>query len=82
MESRSKQQTTKATESNHPVCECCQGLEHQERRIPRRDFLTTSAGVVLGASAIGSVLPAGRVWAQAKAPEALPRLPHRRPNRW
>jgi hypothetical protein len=70
MESRSKQQTTKATEINHPVCECCQGLEHQERRIPRRDFLTASAGVVLGASAIGSVLPAGRVWAQAKASEA------------
>lgn len=33
----------------------------------RRDFLTTSAGVMLGASAIGSVLPAGRVWAEAKA---------------
>ena len=70
MESRSKLQSTKATELNHPMCECCQGPEHQERRIPRRDFLTAGAGVVLGASAIGSVLPAGRVWAQAKATEA------------
>jgi hypothetical protein len=70
MESRSKLQITKATEINHPVCECCQGMEHPERRIPRRDFLTAGAGVVLGASAIGSVLPVGRVWAQAKAPEA------------
>ena len=29
--------------------------------------MTASAGVMLGASAIGSVLPAGRVWAEAKA---------------
>jgi hypothetical protein len=70
MESRSKQHLTKMAESNHPVCECCQGVEHQERRMPRREFLTTSAGVVLGAGALGGVLPAGRVWAQAKAPEA------------
>jgi hypothetical protein len=33
----------------------------------RREFLTAAGGVVLGASAIGSVLPAGRVWAEAKA---------------
>jgi hypothetical protein len=69
MESR-KLQLTRTTKLNHPVCECCDGSEHQERRIPRRDFLTAGAGVVLGASAIGSVLPAGRVWAQAKAPDA------------
>ena len=67
MEPRSKQQPATTKQSNHLVCECCQGLEHRGRRMPRREFLTTSAGVVLGASAIGSVLPAGRVWAQAKA---------------
>jgi hypothetical protein len=70
MESRSTQQTVKAMESKHVVCECCQGLEHTGRRMPRREFLTTSAGVLVGASALGGVLPAGRVWAQAKAPEA------------
>jgi hypothetical protein len=70
MESRRKQQTAQATKANVPVCECCQGTQHKERRIPRREFLTTAGGVVIGASALGSVLPAGRVWAQAKAPEA------------
>ncbi len=70
MEPRGKQQTTSATKANHLVCDCCQGLEHNERRMPRREFLTTAGGVVIGASAIGSILPAGRVWAQAKAPDA------------
>jgi Protein of unknown function (DUF3500) len=70
MESRGKQQADQATKVNVPVCECCQGTEHKERRMPRREFLTTAGGVVIGASAVGSVLPAGRVWAQAKAPEA------------
>src|SRR5687767_12793377 len=70
MESRGKQQTEQSTTANVPVCECCQGVEHKERRMPRREFLTYAGGVVIGASALGSVLPAGRVWAQAKAPEA------------
>ncbi len=70
MKPRGKQQTSQATKTNHPLCECCQGVEQKERRIPRREFLTTAGGVVIGASALGSVLPAGRVWAQAKAPEA------------
>ncbi len=70
MEPRGKQQTTSATKANHLVCDCCQELEHNERRMPRREFLTTAGGVVIGASAIGSILPAGRVWAQAKAPDA------------
>jgi hypothetical protein len=70
MEPRGKQQASPATKVNHPVCECCQGVEHKERRMPRREFLTTAGGVVIGASALGSVLPAGRIWAQAKAPEA------------
>ena len=67
MEPRGKQQATKATQANHSVCECCQGLDHPQRRLRRREFLTTAGGVVIGASALGSVLPAGRVWAQAKA---------------
>jgi hypothetical protein len=53
------------------VCPCCDGTEHKERRIPRRDFLTTTAGIALGAGAFGSVLPAGRVWAQAKATDPV-----------
>jgi hypothetical protein len=70
MESRGKQQASQSTKASGPVCECCQGVEHKERRMPRREFLTTAGGVVIGASALGGVLPAGRVWAQAKAPEA------------
>ena len=34
---------------------------HEARKMPRRDFLTAAGGAVLGASAIGSVLPVGRV---------------------
>jgi hypothetical protein len=67
MESRSTQQGRQASRTTQPVCECCQDAIAHEHRVPRREFLATSAGVVLGASAIGSVLPAGRVWAQAKA---------------
>src|SRR5262245_29806092 len=66
MEPRSKQQAQKSTKAQR-VCECCQEATTHERRIPRRDFLTAGAGVVLGTSALGSVLPAGRVWAQVKA---------------
>jgi Protein of unknown function (DUF3500) len=66
MESR-KQQKTKPTQLHLPTCDCCSNATKKERPIRRRDFLTTSAGVVLGASALGSVLPAGRVWAQAKS---------------
>src|SRR5262245_35447 len=54
MEPRTKNQNT---------CDCCQGL-HDERRMPRRDFLTAAGGAVLGASALG-VLPVARVLAQA-----------------
>ena len=67
MEPRSKQQSVTETKLTKPVCECCQELENEARRMKRRDFLTTAGGVVLGASAIGSILPAGRVWAQAKS---------------
>ena len=47
-------------------CDCCHDLQ-AERRLPRREFLTAAGGAVLGASAIGGVLPAGRVWAKAKS---------------
>src|SRR6185295_2939513 len=51
---------------SEPTCECCKDL-HDERRMPRREFFTAAGGAVLGASAIASVLPAGRVWATPKA---------------
>ncbi len=70
MELRGNKNTVQGTQANQPVCECCQGVEHVERRMRRREFLTTASGVVIGASALGSVLPAGRVWAQAKSQEA------------
>ncbi len=70
MESSYKQQIATASQSKNYVCECCQDVEQHARRIMRREFLTTSAGAVLGASAIGSILPAGRVWAQVKATDA------------
>jgi Protein of unknown function (DUF3500) len=69
MESRGNKKNAQGTQANQPVCDCCQGLEHTVRRMPRREFLTTASGVVIGASALGSVLPAGRAWAQAKAPQ-------------
>lgn len=66
MESRNKRQAQKAT--NAPsTCDCCQDGAAHERRMKRREFLAAGAGVVLGASAIGSVLPTGRAWAQVKA---------------
>ncbi len=48
------------------TCGCCQESD-SELRLPRRDFLTVAGGAVLGASAIGGVLPAGRVWAKVKS---------------
>lgn len=70
MESREGRVSTESSPPIDPVCECCRDLEKDLQPIPRRAFLATSAGAVLGASAIGSILPAGRVWAQAKAPAA------------
>jgi Protein of unknown function (DUF3500) len=82
MEPRGKQQIASETKHKLTVCECCNEMEHKERRLPRREFLTTAGGAVIGASALGSVLPVGRVWAQevtgvfvpadkAPAPESL-----------
>src|SRR5262245_15247948 len=62
MESRSNNQNTVSTLFH---CECCDG-PRDERRVPRREFLATASGAVLGAGAAIAGLPAGRVWAQAK----------------
>ena len=59
-ENQAGSQVTKST------CGCCQESD-SELRLPRRDFLTVAGGAVLGASAIGGVLPAGRVWAKVKS---------------
>ncbi|HVT29514.1 MAG TPA: DUF3500 domain-containing protein [Lacipirellulaceae bacterium] len=48
------------------MCSCCQESD-AERRLGRREFFTVAGGAVLGASAIGSVLPKGRVWAKVKS---------------
>ena len=77
--------THKSRQSTQPACDCCQE-SHDERRMPRRDFLTTAGGVVLGATAIGGVLPAGaRVGAGEGRRRAMPAAPpqrRRRPSRW
>jgi hypothetical protein len=85
MEPRANEQSVK---SSQPLCPICDG-GHESidgPKIKRRDFLTTASGLALGATAIGSVLPAGRLWAQvnptglavksaleseAKSPESL-----------
>jgi hypothetical protein len=67
MESRDRHKIETPSQSNEIVCECCQEWELGARRIKRREFLATGAGAVLGASAIGGILPAGRVWAQVKS---------------
>jgi hypothetical protein len=54
-----------AAPQNHAECDCCQD-QPASRRLPRRDFLAASSAA-LGAAAIGGILPAGRVWAQAKS---------------
>src|SRR5687767_13694494 len=70
MQSRREQSIRIEQEFNLPTCDCCQYIEQHERRVARRDFLKTAGGVVLGAGALGGVLPAGRVWAQAKSADA------------
>lgn len=69
MESRSTHQGKTQLESTNLVCECC-NEPHDDHRLKRREFLTAAGGVVLGASTIGGVLPAGKVWAQAIAAPA------------
>ena len=69
MEPRATNQSANLSPANQPACDVCQD-PHDARRLQRREFLTAAGGVVLGATAIGSVLPAGRAWAEVKAPEA------------
>src|SRR4051812_29236596 len=67
MGSRSKNDKLSPSKSSQVSCDCCQG-DHDERKMPRREFFTAAAGgAVLGAAAIGGMLPAGRVWAKAKS---------------
>jgi hypothetical protein len=58
MESRQK---------NLAACDCGHDLFERERQLVRREFLKTAGGLALGAGALAVGLPAGRVWAEAKA---------------
>ncbi|HEX3599136.1 MAG TPA: DUF3500 domain-containing protein [Lacipirellulaceae bacterium] len=62
MEPRANESKANQLPANRITCDCCEE-QRDERRIQRREFFTAS-GAVLGAAAIGSMLPAGRVWAQ------------------
>jgi len=70
MESRSNNESFASSKLDLPTCDCCQGT-HDDRKMPRREFLTAAGGAVLGATAIGSVLPAGRAWAKPKVAASL-----------
>src|SRR3954451_2918945 len=70
MEPRSNDENNASSKTALPTCDCCQDT-HDERKIARREFFTTAVGAVLGATAIGSVLPAGRAWAKPKAGAAV-----------
>ena len=52
--------------NNQPACDVCQD-HHNERRVQRREFLTAASGLAIGATVIGSVVPAGRIFAEAKS---------------
>jgi hypothetical protein len=67
MHRQAQNESASASPLKQPTCECCQDTP-AERRLQRREFLT-AGGAVLGAAAIGGILPAGRVWAQAKDAE-------------
>src|SRR4051794_33695348 len=69
MESHTNKSNDMESKLVQSTFECCQEFS-EARRMPRRDFLTVAGGAMLGASAIGSVLPAGRVWAKAKSAAA------------
>ncbi len=70
MELRANNPTNQVSATNHTACDCCED-QHENRRLQRREFLTTASGLALGATAIGSILPAGRVWAEAKSAGAV-----------
>lgn len=64
MEPRANNPSAKTSPAKQIICDDCQD-GHDELRIERRQFLTAASGLALGATALGSVLPTGRVWAQA-----------------
>src|SRR5829696_9239921 len=85
METHVNKRIDKASQGSQLACDCCQET-NEAPKMPRRDFFTTAGGAVLGASALGGVLPVARVLAQvnptalviqkaaeqqAKAPESL-----------
>ena len=85
MKPRSNSQNHSLPQETQIACDCCRDM-HETRKMPRRDFLTAAGGAVLGASALGGVLPVARVLAQvnptglaiksalenqAKSPESL-----------
>jgi hypothetical protein len=73
METRKKSASSNAAAQFE--CECCRDVEALsfEHRIPRRDFLKTVGGVVIGAGAVAAGLPIGRVWAEPKNVDAATR---------
>ncbi|HEX4413701.1 MAG TPA: DUF3500 domain-containing protein [Lacipirellulaceae bacterium] len=66
MNHRAQQNSASVSPLKQPACDRCQDTPG-ERRLQRREFFAAS-GVVLGAAAIGGILPA-RVWAEAKEAE-------------
>jgi hypothetical protein len=88
MEKHTKNRNESVSNATQPTCDCGQEAP-DARKMPRRDFLTAAGGAVLGASALGGVLPVARVLAQTnpgvvvlkaavensmKAPETLVKL--------
>lgn len=63
METHTNKRNKQASQVTQPACDCGEGT-HDVRKMPRRDFLTAAGGAVLGASALGGVLPLARVFAQ------------------
>src|SRR6185369_16074070 len=85
MAPRTNNRNQTVSQLKQPTCDCCPD-SHESRKMQRRDFLTAAGGAVLGASALGGVLPVARVLAQvnptglaiksavenqAKSPESL-----------
>jgi uncharacterized protein DUF3500 len=58
-----------ASRASRVECACCQDVG-DGGQLARRDFLKTAAGVVVGAGAVATGLPLGRVWAEPKVVSA------------
>jgi hypothetical protein len=74
MEPRINSKNIHSSSVNAHLCGDCT-KQDGARLLKRREFLTAAGGAVLGATALGSVLPAGRVWAKAKAEPAAASAP-------